>query len=106
MSNTRNMRHISEKNSTDIVANLPESLVVEIPRVAARSGHDDLRSEEARIGVQRIVVDERRLGVQRVRHGLEEDRRGRDLLRGRVEAVRQVATLRQVQAHEAAVWSE
>lgn len=35
-----------------------------------------------------------------VRHGLEEDGRGRDLLLLRHEAVREVAAVRQVQSHD------
>lgn len=103
---TGNVSHIGEKNGTDVVANLTESFVVESTRVAARAGHDDLRSIETSVGVQGIIVDESRLGIERVGQIFEEDRRGRDLLVGRVEAVREMSTVGQTQTHETTVRTE
>lgn len=100
------MGHVRDKNGTDVVADLSESFVIESTRVAASSGDDDLRSIETSVGVKCVVVDESRFGVERVGQVLEEHRRSRDLLGRRVEAVREMATIGQAQAHETTVWAQ
>lgn len=100
------MRHIGHQIGADFVADLTESSVIEQPGIARDASNDDLRPERARRLCQLVVVDQTRLRIYLVRHALKEDGCGRDFLAGREEAVRQMAAIGQIQAHNTIVWTQ
>ena len=74
-----------------------------MPRVRRRPGHDALGPEQAGRLLELAVVDQARALVEAVGHRLEEDRRRRDALGVRLVAVREVAAVGEVEAHDAVV---
>ena len=76
-------------------------LVIDVARVTTHAGNDEFRSEEHCVFFQLVIIDQPSRLIHFVRHRLEKYRRCRDFLRGREEAVRQVATIRQIEAHDA-----
>ena len=70
---------------------------------AGRASDDELGAVQRGGLFQRVVINQAGALVGAVRHGLEEDGHGRDLLGVSLEPVAQVAAVRQVQAHDAVV---
>jgi len=85
------------------VGDLPHARVVVVPRVRRRPGHDALGPEQAGRLLELAVVDQARALVEAVGHRLEEDRRRRDALGVGLVAVREVAAVGEVEAHDAVV---
>lgn len=86
-----------------LVADLAHACVVVVPGVRRRAGNDELRAEEQGCLLEAVVVDEAGRLIEAVWQRLEEDGRcGDALLRG-VEAVREVAAVGEVEAHDAVV---
>ncbi len=85
------VRHVTQHVGAVVVGHLAELCVVIVTRVRGGAHDDELRSEQGRGVSELVVVDEARGGRHLVRHGLEEDGRGADLLGVRLVAMREVA---------------
>ena len=97
------MRHVGHEVGAHAISDLTHARVVDVAAVRARAGDDELGAEERRAALEGVVVDEAGRLVEAVGHGLEVDAGGADALLGRHEAVREVAAVRQVEAHDAVV---
>mmetsp|Transcript_23839 Transcript_23839/g.67519 ORF Transcript_23839/g.67519 Transcript_23839/m.67519 type:complete len:374 (+) Transcript_23839:342-1463(+) len=97
----RDVRHVRQQDGTAIVRDLAHALVVDQAGVRARAGDEDLRADAGGELLALVVVDEAGALVQAVGDGLEVLRDHADFLGLRLEAVRQVAAVGQVQAHDA-----
>ncbi len=51
------VRHVGHEQSAVLVGNLSEACVVEVTRVTAHTGNDELRLEQGRALLQAVVVD-------------------------------------------------
>lgn len=80
-----NVSHVAEEVGVVLVGNLAKTFVVQTPAVAGDSGDDDLRLEQFRLFRQFVVVDQAARRIDLVRHRLEEDGRGGNLLGRREE---------------------
>mmetsp|Transcript_3376 Transcript_3376/g.10447 ORF Transcript_3376/g.10447 Transcript_3376/m.10447 type:complete len:478 (+) Transcript_3376:332-1765(+) len=96
----RDVSHVGEQKGAVLVGDLSHSRVIYQPRVRRGARDDELRPKEPRRRGHRLVVDDPGRLVESVRHGLEKNRRCRDLLRRRLISVREVAAVRQVQRHD------
>eukprot|EP00754_Rhynchopus_humris_P025725 Rhum_TRINITY_DN14962_c0_g1::Rhum_TRINITY_DN14962_c0_g1_i1::g.130528::m.130528 len=99
---TADVRHVHHQDGADLVRDAAELRVRPLTRVRRASVHQDLRAEHLGVALQLLHVQVA-VRLHLVRERLEVDRRRRDLLLRRVVAVRQVATAREVQAHDAVV---
>mmetsp|Transcript_19009 Transcript_19009/g.49023 ORF Transcript_19009/g.49023 Transcript_19009/m.49023 type:complete len:480 (+) Transcript_19009:255-1694(+) len=97
------VRHVRHEVAADRVSDLPHARVVDVARVRRCARNEHLGPDDARRLLERVVVDQARRLVQLVREGLKVDRHRAHLLRGRLEAVAQMAAVRQVEAHQAVV---
>ena len=77
---TTDVGHVGHQNGAVLVGNGAEALVVQVARVAANAGNDQLRTKELGSELQLVVVNQTSRRADAIRHRLEEDRRGRDLL--------------------------
>ena len=84
-----------------LVADLAHARIVDVPRVGRGAGDNHFWAEQRRRRLERVVIDVAGRLVQSVRHRLEVDGDHRDLLRVRLEAVREVAAVWEVEAHDA-----
>mmetsp|Transcript_56404 Transcript_56404/g.147018 ORF Transcript_56404/g.147018 Transcript_56404/m.147018 type:complete len:476 (+) Transcript_56404:49-1476(+) len=96
----RNVRH---EQRAHLICDRAELGEVHDARVGGGTAQDHGRTEHQRRLPELLEVNEAGLRVHLVRQGLEVDRGRRDLLLGCVVAVREVATARQVQAHDTRV---
>merc|ERR1740123_1882162 len=95
--------HVSKEDRTALVRNLAHSRIVDEPRISTRARNEDLRPDAEREFLALVVIDQTSRLVEAVRNRLEVLRYHGNLLRGQLVAVRQVATMRQVQSHDAVV---
>ena len=86
-----------------LVADLAHARIVDVPRVGRGASDNHFWAEQRRRRLERVVIDVAGRLVQSVRHRLEVNGDHRDLLRVRLEAVREVAAVREVEAHDAVV---
>eukprot|EP00760_Papus_ankaliazontas_P029894 PhM_4_TR4514/c0_g1_i1/m.58683 len=96
--------HVHEEAGVDGIGDRTVARVIPVTGVRGAAGDDHLRHEELRLGLKRLEVDRARLCVETVRQRLEVHGRRGDLARGGVEAVREVAAVGEVEAHQAVVW--
>mmetsp|Transcript_27815 Transcript_27815/g.54536 ORF Transcript_27815/g.54536 Transcript_27815/m.54536 type:complete len:391 (+) Transcript_27815:1109-2281(+) len=97
----RDMRHVDEEESADLVAHLAELGPVDRAGVGRGTRDDHGRSEELGAFPEGVEVQPPRLGVHLVGQRLEVDRGRADLLLCRVVSVCQMAAARQVHPHDA-----
>mmetsp|Transcript_59875 Transcript_59875/g.129806 ORF Transcript_59875/g.129806 Transcript_59875/m.129806 type:complete len:323 (+) Transcript_59875:642-1610(+) len=97
------MRHVRHEVGATLVGDLPHARVINKARVSACARDKDLGSDAQGEFLALVVVDEASLLVQAVGDGLEVLGDHGDLLRIRLVAVRQVAAVGEVQAHDAVV---
>merc|ERR1719265_1830229 len=97
------MCDVHEQEGTHFVANLAELRPVDGPRVRRGTGDDHIRTEKKCALAEHVKIDKPRLLVHIVGQRLEINARRADRLRRDVVPVRQVATARQAQAHDAGV---
>jgi hypothetical protein len=83
----RNVRHVRKQVRSNAVADGAHPLVVDVAGIRGSAGNDDLGAEEEGVLRQTIVVDEAGGLIEAVRHLLEEDGGGADLLLGGRETV-------------------
>mmetsp|Transcript_5491 Transcript_5491/g.15730 ORF Transcript_5491/g.15730 Transcript_5491/m.15730 type:complete len:420 (-) Transcript_5491:29-1288(-) len=100
---TADVGHVSQQVGLGGVGDLAHARIVDRARVCAGTCNQHLGAVQGSGLLQRIVVDEASGLIQAVRHRLEEDRNGGDLLGVRLEAVAEVPTVGQVQSHDALV---
>lgn len=98
---SRNVSHISEHVGVDLVANLADALVVDQTAVGTGASNNDLGSVEYGELLELLIVDEAGLLVEAVGDGLEVLGNCGDLLGGRLVSVGQMATVGEVQTHQA-----
>jgi len=99
----RDVRHVGHEHGRVLIADGAHAGVVNVTRVGTRASYNELGAEQRSVLLEAVVVDQTRVLIQAVRHALEEDGRGRDLLVAKLVAVRQVSAVRQVQRHDALV---
>mmetsp|Transcript_24738 Transcript_24738/g.80923 ORF Transcript_24738/g.80923 Transcript_24738/m.80923 type:complete len:488 (+) Transcript_24738:17-1480(+) len=98
------VRHVCEQDRPDLVADLAHPRVVDVARVRRRAGDDELGPEDGGRLLQLVVVDDPSRLVEAVRHRGEVARDHRDGAASLgLEAVRQVAAVREVEAHQPVV---
>lgn len=98
---SRNVSHIGKHVGVDLVANLADAFVVDQTAVGTGTGNNDLGSVEHGELLELLIVDEAGLLVELVRDGLEVLGNCRDLLGGCLVSVGQMATVGEVQTHQA-----
>lgn len=103
---TGDVGDIAHEDGVVGVSNLSHALVVVEAGVRGGTGDDELWAEDGRVLGEGIVINVSSFDIQVVRHGFEEDGGGRDALLGGHVTMGQVATVRQIQAHDAVVGCE
>mmetsp|Transcript_37867 Transcript_37867/g.83159 ORF Transcript_37867/g.83159 Transcript_37867/m.83159 type:complete len:266 (-) Transcript_37867:74-871(-) len=104
-----NVSHIHQEEGAVGVGNLSELGVVPVAGIGRSAADDHGRLEEGGVLRQAVVIDEAAVGMDAVGEGLEVDRGGRNglasslLLGVGVEAVSQMSTRGQIEAHDAIV---
>lgn len=97
----RDVGHVDDEVAADLVGNLAHALVVDGAAIGRRAGDQDLGPVHEGILEKSVVVNDARLEIDAVGESLKVRRHGRDLPLGSLVAVRQVAAVRQVEAHDA-----
>ena len=82
------------------ICNLPKLLVIDEPRIQRRPSHDELWPKLGRSSRQRRVIDGARGLVCKIRQRFKVDRGDRGALAGYHQAMGEVASMKQVQAHD------
>jgi len=98
--------HVHHHEGTDLVADGSEARIVPVTGISRASANNELGLEKHGLLFELVVVNVAGGLVQAVRKRLEVDGGSRDPLLGSVEPVGQVATVRQVKAHDTVVGLE
>ena len=94
------------KVCTDLVADIPEPLVVEISRVCGVAGNDELWLEFHGCRLKSIIINNTRLQVNLILQTSKILGRSRNLSLLSIKSMSQVTTLRQVKSHKTISWLE
>lgn len=97
---TRNVGHVDNKVSTDLVGNLTHALVVNQAAVSRGTGNKNLGSVENGSLLKHVVVDDASLEINTVRHGLKVSRDSRNLSGVSLVTVGKMTTVGEVKTHE------
>lgn len=100
---TGNVSHVDHEVAANSVGDLAHAGVVNLAAVGRGTGNKDLGAVHEGVLLELVVVDDASLEVDAVREGLEVGGDSRDLLGGSLVAVGQVATVGQVETHDALV---
>lgn len=95
--------HIRQHIRANLVADITDALVVDQSAVGTRAGNNDLGTVKQGELLELLIVNEARLLVQAVRDSLEVLGNGRNLLCRCLVAVREMASVRQIESHESVV---
>jgi hypothetical protein len=96
----RSVSHIAHQESTLIVGDLPEVLIVPIARVCRGTANEQSRLKNFGGLFELRIINQVRRHVKAVRQRLEIDGRSCDFLLSRVVAVCQMSSIRKTETHE------
>lgn len=102
---TRNVGHVDDKVSTNLVSNLAHALIVNETAVGRGTGNKDLGSVEDGGLLEHVVVNDTSGEVDTVGHGLKVGGDSRNLSGVGLITVRKMATVGEVKTHETLVGS-
>lgn len=97
---TRDVGHVDNKVSANLVGNFTHALVVDQAAVGRGTGNKNLGSVKSGGLLEHIVVDDTSLGINAVGHGLKVGGDSRNLSGVSLVTVRKMATVGQVKTHE------
>ena len=98
------VRHVRKHVGTVLVTNGANPIVIDETGVCRGTCHDELWSVKLCIFLHCVVVDEASLLHEAVRKRLEVSAHSANFFVGRLVAVRQMSTARQIQRHDAILW--
>ena len=99
----RDVRHVGHEVGVRLITDLAHALIVDKAAVSTRASNDNLGPIEGRKLLQLVVVDGACLFIKTIWESLKVLRDEGDLFRRSLVTVREVAAMREIEAHEAIV---